>query len=921
MDTLPYDEDEIPTRPTRDPSSPDFGGRYRILRRIGGGGAGDVYLGLQNIAGKERRVAIKIPKSSHSSDASSRRRFLEELHTLMELRHAHICEIIDGGEEKSSGRLFMVMAFADGGTLKDRAQASAGCRVEPYEAIRWLREAALGLQAAETHVNAKGEPAPVYHRDVKPANLLLQDGRVVVADFGAAKIGGDRPGLTTEDSPASWTAEYGSPEQSRRDPVDHRSDIYSLGASFYQLLTGELPQKRFASVYERFQEAHDPRSVIPELPRDLSALIRKMTEPEVGNRHQTFAEVVAEIDLLTSGDRGPKRSWLLQFWPFIGIVGAAVAGLFVWQNENGILVKGSGPGAIESLDYVEDLGTARTELNNEIEKHADLRKVGLSETLAIPLRMPLSELLECIDKANIEADRAETAPSRDLASRLRRGSSEIEFCRRNYDETAKLLQYFESKTREIESASVNELVAAAASKPLTRANQELDKVRDQFAKEVEVLRNRRKDLVSQLISRFTAGAVDLEDLRSSIEQQRSLYKKVDEIDLAERMDGLLASVGIAVDLTKRLGEWQPSDALVVRDIDSLNGRLRVADEIESEVSSAMDLSSWWNARRADRERAWVTLLLGAYSKLHLQLEIKIKGLSGMPPSPEFIEELNFYSDLRARWPSVVSAMRAKPTDSPQETPRLPVAAQPAVEAPAPVLAPLPEGWPDARFEPPKGIQSLALRPGEVEAERMFPIDFLKNSAKAKRRLWFLPKRKGLDDKPVYQAFLADPDGKTAALIDVHPVTFGEFRREDHRSSRVNSKLVQGAREKLPADTFLFDTMAKDAESFASSANDLMRTVGSVQYRLPPAGWRRWIGGTVTGPGPRASLEARPRLTVPFIDFAPCGLAFLASGVSEWVSPLGAEPTVEGVSEIARGDQGAPRRMDAGIRLAIWLQPR
>jgi hypothetical protein len=617
-----------------------------------------------------------------------------------------------------------------------------------------------------------------------------------------------------------------------------------------------------------------------------------------------------------------KRSLLLRSLPAIGIVGAAVAGLFVWQNENSQRGLGAGLATVEASDYLPDLDKARAVLAAEINRHAELATVGASDGLAPPLRQPLRDLLECIDKANQDLDLAEAKPNREFVAKFDDCSSEIAECRATYDATAALVAKFDAATRDLAQKPVAELSALVKTQKLTRENPELEARRDALDKEVERLRSRRSDEVAEMRSMFLAGAADLTELRSRIDSARGEYAAVGEDDLVKTLAALRASLEVAEKLQRQLGDWSLPDPLTKADIDALNGKWTLAEAIDREVATTTDLAAWWNALRADRERAWANQLVAAYRNAHLRLTEKLKAVPASGSvSSELLEEHKRYDDLRIRWAGVISAMRTQPQDTPPDAPRLPFAVAPVETSPGPVPAPLPEGWPDERFESPAGVQSLLVRPGEAEAERLFASDFLQTAAKAKLRLWFFPGRFGLGDKPVYQAFVADPSGAVAALVDIHPVTFGEIRRDEHRRFNLpGNKYVLNAMRGLLPETLFFNTSAESARVFASSVDVATRSDPQT-FRLPPSGWREWAWG---GPLPIATLPVlannRPKLALPFLDAAKNGAACLTCGVKEWVVRDDVTES-QGFSEIAADPADVSRRSDTGIRLAVWLKRR
>jgi serine/threonine protein kinase len=201
---------------------------YRIIERLGGGGMGIVYKAEDTKLG--RTVALKFLPPELTRDPEAKERFIQEARSASALDHDNICTIYDFGDS-DDGQLFIAMAFYDGETLKHKLKNGP----LPVDlAIDIAVKIASGLQKAHQH--------GIIHRDIKPANIILtSDGRVKILDFGLAKLVGQTK-LTRIDSTIGTVA-YMSPEQSKGEKVDHRTDVWSLGVVLYEMLTGEVPFK------------------------------------------------------------------------------------------------------------------------------------------------------------------------------------------------------------------------------------------------------------------------------------------------------------------------------------------------------------------------------------------------------------------------------------------------------------------------------------------------------------------------------------------------------------------------------------------------------------------------------------------------------------------------------------------------------
>ncbi|HLR72539.1 MAG TPA: protein kinase, partial [Pseudogracilibacillus sp.] len=200
--------------------------RYRIKRAIGGGGMANVYLAKDIILNRD--VAIKVLRLEFANDPEFIERFDREAQAATSLSHPNIVNIYDVGEENHI--LYMVMEYIDGLTLKEYIMQNGPLKVE--EAINIMKQ----LTDAIAHAHANG----LIHRDIKPQNILMdRHGNVKVTDFGIA-IALSATSLTQTNS-ILGSVHYLSPEQARGGMATKKSDIYSLGIVFYELLTGHLP--------------------------------------------------------------------------------------------------------------------------------------------------------------------------------------------------------------------------------------------------------------------------------------------------------------------------------------------------------------------------------------------------------------------------------------------------------------------------------------------------------------------------------------------------------------------------------------------------------------------------------------------------------------------------------------------------------
>jgi serine/threonine protein kinase len=227
---------------------------YKIIEQVGQGGMGVVYKAEDTKL--QRTVAIKFLPQDLTRNAEAKQRFIHEARTASALDHPNICTIHEINETVD-GQLFIVMAYYDEESLKHKIEQAP---LNSTEAIDIALQVAEGLKKA----HSKG----IIHRDIKPSNIMItSDGIVKIVDFGLAKL--SRGQRLTVDGKTMGTIAYMSPEQTRGDDVDERSDIWSLGVVLYEMLTGKLPfrgEYEQAIIYSIVNEEPEPLSKsIPEI--------------------------------------------------------------------------------------------------------------------------------------------------------------------------------------------------------------------------------------------------------------------------------------------------------------------------------------------------------------------------------------------------------------------------------------------------------------------------------------------------------------------------------------------------------------------------------------------------------------------------------------------------------------------------------
>ena len=260
-------------------------GTFEILSHLGSGAMGEVYEALDHRL--ERRVALKFLAADLLREPDSRRRFLREARAAAALDHPNVATVLDIGES-SGGRLYIAMPRYEGETLAERLE---GGPLPRDEALEIARQLALGLGAAHGR--------DIVHRDVKPSNVILTpDGTAKLLDFGLARWSGITSLTKVGSSPG--TPAYKSPEQTRGERVDPRSDLWALGVVLYEMLTGSPP---FRGEYEQaiiYSILHEDPPVLED--DDLSALMTRALAKKPEDRFQSAEELAEACEAVQNGE-------------------------------------------------------------------------------------------------------------------------------------------------------------------------------------------------------------------------------------------------------------------------------------------------------------------------------------------------------------------------------------------------------------------------------------------------------------------------------------------------------------------------------------------------------------------------------------------------------------------------------------------
>ena len=265
--------------------------RYEILEKVGTGGMADVYKSKDHTL--NRYVAVKVLKQEFSENANFVSKFRVEAQAAAGLMHPNIVNVYDVGEEK--GIYYIVMELVDGITLKNYI-AKRG-RLGYKEAVTIALQVSMGLEVA--HRNH------IIHRDIKPQNIIIsRDGKVKVTDFGIAKAATS----DTITSNVMGSVHYTSPEQARGGFSDEKSDVYSLGVTLYEMLTGEVPfdgETTVAIAIRHIQKPMpSPRKINPDIPYSVDQIVLKCCEKSPDRRYQNMQELAADLKMSISNPEG-----------------------------------------------------------------------------------------------------------------------------------------------------------------------------------------------------------------------------------------------------------------------------------------------------------------------------------------------------------------------------------------------------------------------------------------------------------------------------------------------------------------------------------------------------------------------------------------------------------------------------------------
>jgi tetratricopeptide (TPR) repeat protein len=324
-------------------------GRYQILQMLGLGGMGAVYKAQDKEL--DRVIALKVIRPEIARHPEALARFRQELLTARQVTHKNVVRIFDIGE--SDGIKFITMEFVAGRDLRSILEERG--QLPPTEAIAIMRQVCAALAAAHAE--------NVIHRDLKPGNVMRDEqGRIVVMDFGLARTVDDSANMTRTGAIVG-TVEYMSPEQALAGKLDARSDLFTIGLIFYELLTGKIPYKAdsaLASLIKRTQERAIPAAELDStIPKALSDILSKCLERDPGQRYQTAQEIIDRLDefegrrpssIQVQAPRVPDKKWMLIAAGLV-VVAVVAAGIIFHLRSRGVPRQAQKPISVLLADF------------------------------------------------------------------------------------------------------------------------------------------------------------------------------------------------------------------------------------------------------------------------------------------------------------------------------------------------------------------------------------------------------------------------------------------------------------------------------------------------------------------------------------------------------------------------------------------
>lgn len=437
-------------------------GRFEVRGRVGGGGFGVVYRAFDPQL--EREVALKVPRPGTLDDDDSVERFLREAKAAAQLRHPHIVPIYDAGCE---GDLhYIASAFIQGRTLSSVVDEGP---LAPERTARIVRDLAEALDYAHEQ--------GVVHRDVKPSNVLLDEqDRPHLMDFGIARVDTGAEKLT-RDGAVMGTPAYMSPEQAHghNDQVGPASDQYSLGALFYELLTGQAPfsgPPHMVLLQVVSDAPKPPRSINPDVPRDLETICLKALSKEIGGRYASCADLIDDLNRWLRNEPVSARPaglverttrWARRNPAIAGLTAATFVLLLAVATVSTVAAIRMRALAERERDQTERANLAAAEARTATERANNEARLARAET---------ERANSAAEQAREERTRAETLAKQnaDLAAQERRARQDVELAVKRAEEESGKAILARTEATSARQIALDEAQRSAVSKYIEQIN-------------------------------------------------------------------------------------------------------------------------------------------------------------------------------------------------------------------------------------------------------------------------------------------------------------------------------------------------------------------------------------------------------------------------------------------------------------------
>lgn len=578
---------------------------------LGGGGMGDVYLAEQNLGAGTKLVALKTIRNEHQSDSVAIQRFQEEALAAGTMKTNYVAEVMSYGQLAATpshpAMHYLVMEYASAGTLHDYMMKFPDLRLPIEEGIRLLRQAAEGMLAAERRVDGAGNADPIVHRDIKPANLLLQrsgatdEVEIRISDFGAVKRqkrieSGSDPMLSQAGAP--MTPVYASPEQWNFEETDHRSDMYSLGATFYHALTGRraAPETDVMSDIRKFAVESPSLSlnrVLKDVPEELNAVIETMTARKAADRYPSFADLIEALKVFERQPVSLKKVW----WSIVLIAAALTVAIFLTPSSGGVTAK----------TLISEYKQLNTTIEN-LRSQAALATLPEFDERLSAIQQQASRELQALNKSS-SAD-GDMVPRDKSNDRVKLGV-QLQNCAKQFEAAKAALTELEAIRAAYEEVpcDVSRQAVAAVRHPQSKSID--DKKRELRALITARLTNARqrvsaleetllRNTTPNVVEASTKPAASLRTLQEDVARAMPLGLIAPEIKT--QLANLSSAVAGAIQLEEQLPTWQANMAKPDESLRAFVAALNAVADVPAQTN--VYLIQWWPNRREQHAATW-----------------------------------------------------------------------------------------------------------------------------------------------------------------------------------------------------------------------------------------------------------------------------------------------------------------------------